>query len=88
MARDGFAGRLWETGTAQHCPNLKTFSALAGLGVCDGAHRLVVMKKDRGRIAGGDDGGIPRLEKPRDGRPQSQGITGFVLFCIVAIGEL
>ena len=62
--------------------------ALVGLGVCDGAHRLVVMKKDRGRIAGGDDGGIPRLEKPRDGRPQSQGITGFVLFCIVAIGEL
>lgn len=41
--------------------------ALVGLGVCDGAHRLVVMKKGRGRIAGVKIGrGISRLEKDRD----------------------
>jgi len=33
------------TGTPQHCPNQESIIASGGLGVCDGGHSLVVMKK-------------------------------------------
>ncbi len=39
-----------ETGTALHCPKSENIVALVGLGVCDGAHRLVVMKRSGVRL--------------------------------------
>ena len=38
-------GPSWLTGAPQHCPNQKGIVTLGGLGVCDGGHSLVVMKK-------------------------------------------
>ena len=36
-----------ETGAPLNCPNQMVIVALGGLEVCDGGHRLAVMKKDQ-----------------------------------------
>jgi len=40
-------GPSWETGTPLNCNNQMAIVALGGLEVCDGAHWVIVMKKDQ-----------------------------------------
>jgi len=50
-------------GHTLHCPNQMAIVALGGLEVCDGGHRLVVMKK--GRRPGLSEGlDMPSLQAP------------------------
>jgi hypothetical protein len=53
MALGQLRGPSLETNTPLHCPNLENSVALAGLGVCDGGHRLDVMKEETSRLSPG-----------------------------------
>jgi hypothetical protein len=59
MILGGFEVRFLAGGSPRHCPNQEAIFAGGEFCVCDGAHRLGVMKSPKGGLAGG----IPLLEQ-------------------------